>query len=86
MKNKIKLDDYYHLEISGDCVTLVNEQEGRLSKKTGKMVFPVSKWHCTSMKNALNRYVDTSPWSCKSVTDILEKLDKLTETINNFEL
>lgn len=86
MKKIIKLDDYFHLDISGDCVTLVHEEEGRVNKITGKMCFPVNKWHCTSLKNALKRYTDVSSHACNDIIQILYKLDFINNKIDNLKL
>lgn len=86
MKSKINLDDYFHLDISGDCVTLVHKEEGKVNKKTGKMVYPVNKWHCTSVKNALKRYCDVGLYSCDNLIEILYKIDQLNTKIDNLKL
>lgn len=86
MKNNITLDQDYSISINNDCVTLISEKEGEINPKTGKPSISKDYWHCTSLKNALKRYVDVSLRSQKTIFNVIVKLKEINNKIDNLKL
>lgn len=80
----IKLDDKYTLENDSNNWILHFKESKGVSEKTGKEYFAGSKWYCSSLQNAIKRYLDECLKPCETVNhlhvvlkDTMEKIEGL---------
>jgi hypothetical protein len=89
MKNLIKLDESFTLSNDANQWILEMAQTGDINTKTGKPTITRNKWYCTSIKTALNRYLNESTKTANSVLELVEiikhsmdRIETLSQTIN----
>ena len=79
----IKLDDDYTLENDSNQWVLIYKKSKGLSNKTNKEYFTQNKWYCSSLENALKRYMDESLKPCITVNHLMLKMDDVLTNIKN---
>ncbi|NQY43619.1 MAG: hypothetical protein HRT87_09780 [Legionellales bacterium] len=77
----IKLDENYYLSNDSNSWNLNYEKVGEINKDTGKPTISKNIWYCGNLKNALKRYMNEVPKTCKDVIAIRLILGEVENTI-----
>jgi len=79
----ITLDKNYYIEADSNNWTLRYKSDPfeKVVKGEKKMVSSKDRWYFANLGGCLNRYVNEATKHCKSVDEILSKLDRVEEII-----
>ena len=76
----IELDKYYSIKADSEQWVLFYEKENWIEGKE-KPVISKNKWYCSTLQNALKRYMDESLKPCESVVHLSLKLNAISNNI-----
>lgn len=86
MENKLKLDENYHIDFSGNTATLVFEEtRTKTNKSTGvKETYTFTdNYYFLNFDHALNKYVNLKVSVCKDIAEVLVKLEEIKQLVQN---
>lgn len=80
----IKIDDFYSLELGKDCVTLrYKEETDTVNTKTNKKIINNDLWYYPNIQIALKAYIKKSLVGSVDINEVLDKISKLENKIDN---
>lgn len=76
----IQIDEHYSVKSDPhNWVLTFKKPLKKINPKTGKNVVQTDKWYCVSLERALNKYLDESLKTCKTVEEILKKIEEVKQ-------
>ena len=89
MDNKLKLDENYYIDFSGNTATLVfTEKRVKKNKETGESqnyTF-TDNYYFLNFDHALNKYVNLKVSVCKDVSEVLIKLEEIKQIVSKLKI
>ena len=83
-KNKMKLDENYSLEMDARNFTL-KYKNVYFDEKKKKDVTSIDEWHFSSLKGAINKYMNESFKPCKSIIEFSKELNRVELLISKIK-
>lgn len=77
----LKIDENYRIEKDVSSWNLMFERIGEVNPKTGKRTVSRNVTYHANIKQALIKYCDEQFESCKTIADVIQKINELTAKI-----
>lgn len=79
---RLKIDDEYYIEVDSFCWTLTHERT-KYNEEKGKYITTTNRTYYSSLKQALNAYVDFSLKPIPDVAKVINVIDQMETKIEN---